>query len=205
MQPTEQVLFESPPVGRIRALTWGAAALIPPGLLWSSFILQHMTAHEDSPELASLTARIVMAICVSGFCIGLFAAMALYLTYYTTRLTQLAGGLFVEVETLRLFGRHVRTLPVSQIASASWHRGKVDYASGQSVDAPWFWVKVTGDKGFLLDAQGQFFDDKVLDALLTANGAAPLKGHAWTLVENAAQEREATGYGPRKSRRRHKS
>ena len=120
-----------------------------------------------SPELAPLGTRLATAALIAVLGGSFFGGMLVYLGYYTTRLTLTDDACQVLVETLRLFGRHVRTLPISRITSTSFHRGQLTFLGGVSVDAPWYWVQVQNERGFLLDAQGKFLDRGALGTVLS--------------------------------------
>ena len=169
MKSRDILIYESPSPGKIRALTWFTAVVMVLCAVAAVFVFEHMLDREGSPELASLSLRLVMSVVIISFGISVFVAMLIYLTYYSTRLTVSARGDVVFVETLRLFGTATRTLKSTQIDSSAYHRGELNFHSGHSVDAPWFWVKVVSGKGFLLDLHGKVFDVDALTALLTAN------------------------------------
>lgn len=167
MRTANRLLFESPPPGKIRAVTWFSAAVLAGCLPASYYTLTGMTQMPASPELAPLGTRLAVAALIAVLGGGFFGGMLAYLGYYTTRLTLADDASQVHVETLRLFGRQVRTLPISRIASTSYHRGQLAFPGGVSVDAPWYWVRVQDERGFLLDAQGTFADRGALAKVLS--------------------------------------
>ena len=136
-----------------------------------------MNPDEFSSETSLFWTQILLSAFIAAIGIMFFGGMMLYLTYYTTRLSLLPDTDQVHVETLRLWGRRVRTLSSNQVESTAYHEGKVSYSSAApSVKAPWFWVKVHGGKGFLLDIQGDFFDIDAIAKLLSANHTVPIGG-----------------------------
>lgn len=172
MRTANRLLFESPPPGKIRAVTWFSAAILAGCLPATYYTLTGMTQMPVSPELAPLGTRVATAGLIAALGGGFLGGMLAYLGYYTTRLTLADDAAQVHVETLRLFGRTVRTLPISRITSTSYHHGKLAIPGGVSVDAPWYWVRVQGERGFLLDAQGKFFDRGVLGKVLSTTSGA---------------------------------
>lgn len=166
--PTDILLFESPPPLKVRAIAWLSVATLACCLPGSVFVFRHMTRNNFSPELAPLWSRVTMALVIASLGIGFFVGMLFYLKRYATRLIQVSGRDELRVETLRWFGREVRTLNAGQIASASYHRGPFSNPAGVSVDAPWYWVRVNGSRSFLLDAQGTFHRPDALARLLPA-------------------------------------
>jgi hypothetical protein len=174
VKSTDILIYESPKPTKIRALTWFAAVVMVFCAVAATFVFEHMTENEGSPELASLTMRLMMSTIIGGIGIGMFAAMLIYLTYYTTRLKTNARGDQIYVETLRLIGTATRTLKSTQIDSSAYHHGQLNLVRAPSVDAPWFWVKVISGKGFLLDLHGTVMDVDALTGLLTANWRKPI-------------------------------
>lgn len=169
MKSGDILIYESPKPTKIRALTWFAAALMVFCAVAAKFVFEHMVENEGSTELASLTARLVMSTVIVSIGISVFAAMLIYLTYYTTRLKTNSRGDVIYVETLRLFGTATRTLKSSQIDSSAYHHGQLNLVRAPSVDAPWFWVKVVSGKGFLLDLHGTVLEVDALTRILTAD------------------------------------
>lgn len=177
-QNADLLLFESPSPWKIRALTVCFAAVLVFCAACSRDVLHHMTRNAISPELAPLSWRVAAAIIISGAGVAFFGGMLIFMRFYCTRLFQVAGQDQVRVETLRLFCRRERTLAASRIVSASYYRGKFssDLRPTVQVDAPWFWVSVSGGRGFLLDVQGNFLESAALAKLLTANYTRPIGG-----------------------------
>lgn len=167
MRTANRLLFESPAPGKIRAVTWFSAAVLAGCLPASYFTLTGMTQMPASPELAPFGTRLATAGLIAALGGGFLIGMLVYLRYYTTRLTLAENMTDVHVETLRLLGRQVRTLPIGRITSTSYHRGQLAFPGGVSVDAPWYWVRVQGERGFLLDAQGKFLDRDALAKVLS--------------------------------------
>jgi TMEM70/TMEM186/TMEM223 protein family len=169
MQPKPVLLFESPPTFKVRALTWFLAGVMIFCFVGSVFVFGNMIEGDGSKNPAPLWQRIVFAAAIVCISISMFVPMWLYLKYYTVRLSCTPDTGQMTVETMRLFGVSTRTLSSSQIESATFHRGKFDNGLTVSVNAPWFRVKVKEGRGFLLDAQGRFFDADALDKLLKGN------------------------------------
>lgn len=182
-QTAEVRLFASPSPTKIRVLTWAFLALLPACLGWASFIVNHMTANEDPSKLAPLGMRVALALAVIAISVLPFSGLAWYHGLYATRIDLLPPGDRIRVETLTLFGRWQRSLSAAQVRSASYHRGHVAYPGRPSVDAPWFWVQVQGSRGFLIDAQGEFFDRAALGHLLTAGHSRAIGGDTNDLVD----------------------
>ena len=170
------LLFQSPSPLKIQILTWAFGAVQAFCLVAAYWCFTTMVTEVGDAALAPLWQRLLTA----GFIVlaGLlfFGGMLVYLPFYTTRLWVVPGTDQVQVETLRLWGRRLRTLAMGDVASTAYHEGKVNYQAGHSVDAPWFWVKVKGGRGFLLDLQGEFFDTEALAQVLSANWTTPIGG-----------------------------
>lgn len=171
MSSDDTLIYESPPPRKIRALAGLSVVVFLFSLLAAHFVFTRMTGNDLPAELAPLAARLALAAVIAVLGGGFFAGMLFYLTVYATRLTRVAGTDRIRVETLGIIGRKVRTLASDQMVRGSYHRGQAKGRHGLSVDAPWFWMSVKDERGFLIDAAGWHLKTDSLAKLLVDDPA----------------------------------
>lgn len=171
MQTSETTLYESCGTIKVRLLTWGTFVVLLLCVLAGYWVFHNLIGDEATRELASHGTRLAVGLAVGLLIpfLGLpfFLGMLVYQRYYATRLVYLSDGDEIRVHTLALFGDRERTIPISRVESASYHRGKLHIPGGVYVDAPWFWVRVRGGRSFLLDVNGQFSHEHLLKKILS--------------------------------------
>jgi len=166
---SETTLYESRGTLKVRLLTWGMLIFWHLCLLAGYWVSHNLIGDETTRELAPHGIRLAVGLLIPCFGLPFFLGMLAYQKYYATRLVYLAQGDEIRVHTLALFGERERTIPVSRIESASYHRGKLHIPGGVYVDAPWFWVRVREGRSFLLDVNGQFSHDHLLKKVLSGD------------------------------------
>lgn len=169
--PIEQQLYRSPSTARIRVVAWFTVAVMLGSLWAASGVLHHLTVANDSAELAPLPWRITAAAIIAALGVGLFGGMLFFLRIYSTRLLLLPYRQNLRLETLTIWGRREKTLPLALISRATYHHGRFSSAWRPTVEvnAPWQWVHLKRGTGFMLDARGEFIDRALAAKLLPAS------------------------------------
>lgn len=108
---------------------------------------------------------------IGGLGVGFFLAMLAYLRRYAVRLLLLPETQHLRVTTLRLFGTDDLDVPFSALVQAKFHRGRWVSLWTPSVNAPYYWIRVTDGRSFLIDMRGEFRNRKGLDGLLGLDDA----------------------------------
>jgi hypothetical protein len=121
----------------------------------------------DGGILAPLSVRLGWALAASGFGIACALGILIWARIYIASIEIDEARQNLLICTLNLIGFKRQTVPISQVRIGNFYSGKMSSFRGQSVDAPWYTVRIEGRKlPLILDAQGHTFDGKLLREVL---------------------------------------
>lgn len=110
----------------------------------------------DGGVLAPLGVRLAWAGAVAGLGFLFAAGMQLYGGLYVANMAWDEANGLLHLRTLTFFGNRDRVFPADAIERTDFHDGFF-WAGGVTVDAPWYTLRMRGQRWpFIVDAQGTF-------------------------------------------------